>query len=111
MCQMCDDQMLNDTDDVFGGDTCAHCGATALESFDCALNGCRFGLLAEHSDGSTPAPEFEQMRYDIFKFWHRLCPEPLYAGYLWARADEISRENYSTDERTRPPQSPASKDE
>jgi hypothetical protein len=54
---MCDDQMLNDTDDVFGGDTCAHCGATALESFDCALNGCRFGLLAEQEDCPTPPIE------------------------------------------------------
>ena len=42
-------------DEVFGGDTCAHCGATALESFDCALNGCRFGLLAEQSDGPASA--------------------------------------------------------
>ena len=31
----------------FGGDTCEHCGATALESFDCALNGCRFGLVGD----------------------------------------------------------------
>lgn len=36
-------------DDVFGGDTCPHCGATALESFDCALNGCKFGLLSDSS--------------------------------------------------------------
>lgn len=40
-------------DDVFGGDTCEHCGATALESFDCALNGCKFGLLADEPDKSA----------------------------------------------------------
>ena len=34
-------------DEPFGGDTCEHCGATALESFDCALNGCRFGLVGD----------------------------------------------------------------
>lgn len=37
-------------------DTCSHCGATALESFDCALNGCKFGLLADDDAGSATAP-------------------------------------------------------
>jgi len=42
-----------DDEEIFGGDTCEHCGATALESFDCALNGCKFGLLADEPDKSA----------------------------------------------------------
>lgn len=39
----------------YADDVCPTCGCTALESFDCALNGCRFGLLAEnHGPASAP---------------------------------------------------------